>query len=81
MLDLCLIFVSFLTETVNYKPVIHRIQNATITSGSNYTVNCTAVSSAHSHVEWYKGFCYEDCSNKSSNSVIQMKVFPMVWIY
>lgn len=64
-----------LLETVNHKPVIHRIQNDTITRGSNYTVNCTAVSSAHNHVQWYKGFCYDDCSNKTSiNNVVQMKV-------
>lgn len=66
-------------ETVNHKPVIHRIQNDTITRGSNYTVNCTAVSSAHNHVQWYKGFCYDDCSNKTSNdNVILIKVFSMV---
>lgn len=63
------------TETVNHKPVIHRIQNDTITRGSNFTVNCTAVSSAHNHVQWYKG-CYDDCTNKTTiDNVVMMKVF------
>lgn len=75
------ILLCYYTDTFNRRPVIYRIQNDTITRGSNFTVNCTAVSSAHNHVQWYKGFCYDDCSNKTSfDNVELMKVFHGVEI-
>lgn len=38
------------------------LQNDTLTQGTNYSVNCTVMSSAHSHVQWFKGMCSNDCT-------------------